>query len=94
MPFRYALAWSAVCLSAALVLGRGAPAMAQTPTARPDSVAVAPGVVRPDSVQAAAASLVPDAPETPLRPRTRWIIVGACALITLSTLLLYNVRSR
>ncbi len=77
-------------LGLALLLSAPAPAAAQT---APDSLRKAAAVVPPDSA-AAPVGLVPDAPAAPIRPRTRWLIVGACALITVSTLLLYNVRSR
>ncbi|OON70970.1 hypothetical protein B0919_02925 [Hymenobacter sp. CRA2] len=74
------------------------PAAAQTPVLRPDSAVVPSPAAPPDTVRAAAvpAEPVPDADPAPapVSPRARWTILGACALLTLSTLLLYNVRSR
>ncbi|WP_133257197.1 hypothetical protein [Hymenobacter edaphi] len=76
------------------------PPMAQDIPARPDSVVVpSPAApVRPDSVRAPAGppEPPPDAEPTPgpVSRRAGWTILGACALLTLSTLLLYNVRSR
>ncbi|MCC2545733.1 hypothetical protein LJY25_04690 [Hymenobacter sp. BT175] len=59
----------------------------------PDTTKPRP-VVRPDSVQAQpAAGLTPDEDEKPTR-KSAIRIVGAIALLTLTTLLLYNVRSR
>ena len=84
------VAASGVVLGLALLLSDPAPAAAQT---APDSLRIPAAVVPPDSA-AAPVGLAPDAPVAPLRPRTRWLIVGVCALITVSTLLLYNVRSR
>ncbi|GAA4390492.1 hypothetical protein GCM10023186_38700 [Hymenobacter koreensis] len=69
-------------------------AEAQTVPVRIDSAAVKTPVTQPDTVKTAPVGLTPDAPVAPLQPRSRWVILGACALITLSTLLLYNVRSR
>ncbi|GAB3826690.1 hypothetical protein [Hymenobacter jeollabukensis] len=88
----------------ALVLALAAlsspPLRAQRIPARPDSVVVpSPAAsVRPDSVRAPAVPPEPP-PDTeptpgPVSRRAGWTILGACALLTLSTLLLYNVRSR
>lgn len=76
-----------------------ATAAAQTNPIRPDSVVVPSpaAAVAPDSLRPVALpEPPPDAEPTPgpVSPRARWIILGACALLTLSTLLLYNVRSR
>ncbi len=57
-------------------------------TTRPRSV------VRPDSTQARpVAGLIPDEDDKPTR-KSAIRIVGAIALLTITTLLLYNVRSR
>lgn len=90
-------AWLIVGLSLALP----APISAQTTPIRPDSVVVpspaAPAPVVPDTVrQLVPPEPPPDADPTPgpVSRRAAWTILGACALLTISTLLLYNVRSR
>ncbi|MCC3156105.1 hypothetical protein LJ737_02595 [Hymenobacter sp. 15J16-1T3B] len=76
------------------------PAPAQHIPVRPDSVVVPSSAAAavPDTVRRPAAppEPPPDAEPTPgpVSGRARWTILGACALLTLSTLLLYNVRSR
>ncbi|GAB2945150.1 hypothetical protein GCM10027048_07630 [Hymenobacter coalescens] len=81
----------------AVLLGAGMAAVsAQSNPIRPDSVVV-PSAAPPDTLRpAAVAEPPPDADPTPgpVSARARWAILGACALLTLSTLLLYNVRSR
>jgi hypothetical protein len=60
---------------------------------RPDTAkrpALVPDTVR---VQPAAAALTPD-PDEKLTRKSGLAIVGAIAVLTLTTLLLYNVRSR
>jgi hypothetical protein len=84
-------------LLAALLGGPPAELSAQHNPIRPDSVVV-PSPPAPDSVRAAVAvpEPPPDADPTPgpVKGRARWTILGACVLLTISTLLLYNVRSR
>lgn len=84
-----------------LSLALAEPAVAQTTPIRPDSVVVpssaAPATVVPDTVrQLAPPEPPPDADPTPgpVTRRAGWSILGVCALLTISTLLLYNVRSR
>ncbi|RTQ48423.1 hypothetical protein EJV47_15735 [Hymenobacter gummosus] len=86
-----------LALLAGLELALLTPVLAQHNPIRPDSVVVpSPGA---DSVRTAVAVPTeppPDAEPTPgpVRGRARWTILGACVLLTISTLLLYNVRSR
>lgn len=83
------------------MLAPSKPILAQTIPIRPDSVVVpssaAPATAVPDTVrQLAPPEPPPDADPTPgpVSRRAAWTILGACALLTISTLLLYNVRSR
>lgn len=105
MPIAHLLPYSLVWRRAWRVAGllgllAAAPTAAQVQhiPPRPDSVVV-PSPVRPDSLPPAPvvpAEPPPDAEPTPgpVRGRARWTILGACALLTISTFLLYNVRSR
>ena len=88
-------------LSLATALALPGPLLAQSAPVRPDSVVVpssaVPTTVVPDTVrQRLPAEPPPDADPTPgpVSGRAAWTILGACVLLTISTLLLYNVRSR
>ena len=76
------------------------PVSAQRTPVRPDSVVVPSSAASagPDTVRRPALppEPPPDAEPTPgpVSKRAGWTILGACALLTISTLLLYNVRSR
>lgn len=88
-----------LALLGALLSGPVMPTPAQVTPVRPDSVVVpsppAPAVVA-DTLRRPAAEPPPDADPTPgpVSRRAGLTILGVCALLTISTLLLYNVRSR
>jgi hypothetical protein len=84
-------------LAVALLLAVASAGGAQTVPAKPDSTATLPAAAPADTSRTAPVGIAPDAPtaaEAPISRRGRWLIIGACALITVSTFLLYNVRSR
>lgn len=85
--------WLGLALAGLLTAAAGA----QSIPIRPDSVVVPSPAVAPDTLRPVVLpEPPPDAEPTPgpVSVRARWTILGVCALLTLSTLLLYNVRSR